>query len=118
MTHLTPCVFCGGEPALWTEEDSNHMITDAWVECDLCHAKGPQANTEIEAAAKWNVAELVKIGIESERARCAEIAEEWQNASFARLHAGEMTAQEMRTVKAVCSAIARAIRHPVGGSPK
>jgi Lar family restriction alleviation protein len=52
---LTPCVFCGSEPALWTEEDGNHMITDAWVECDRCHAKGPIADTEIDAAAKWNV---------------------------------------------------------------
>lgn len=55
MTHLTPCVFCGGEPELWTEEDGNHTVTDAWVECDRCHAKGPTADAEIDAAAKWNV---------------------------------------------------------------
>jgi len=55
MTHLTPCVFCGCEAALWTEEDGNNVVTDAWVECDGCHAKGPSADTEIDAAAKWNV---------------------------------------------------------------
>lgn len=53
--NLTPCVFCGSDAALWTEEDGNHMITDAWVECERCHAKGPSADTEIEASAKWNV---------------------------------------------------------------
>lgn len=53
--NLMPCVFCGSDAELWTEEDGNHMITDAWVECSRCHAKGPTADAEIDAAAKWNV---------------------------------------------------------------
>jgi len=53
--HLMPCPFCSKSAALWTEEDGNHTVTDAWVECDGCHAKGPTADSEIEAAAKWNV---------------------------------------------------------------
>lgn len=52
---LFPCVFCSKDAALWTEEDGNYIITGSWVECDSCHARGPSAETEIEAAAKWNV---------------------------------------------------------------
>lgn len=45
-----------------------------------------------------------------ERMRCSAIALEWTKAKHIRLHAGEMTAQEMRSVKAVTNAIVRAIQ--------
>jgi hypothetical protein len=42
--------------------------------------------------------------------RAAEIAEEWDSPSKIRLHAGEMTAQEMRSVRAILKPVAAAIR--------
>lgn len=42
--------------------------------------------------------------------RAAKKAEEWTRADHIRLHAGEMTAQEMRTAQAVARGIAASIR--------
>lgn len=47
---------------------------------------------------------------EGERERCAVIAEKWTTSGHILLHAGEMTAQELRSVKAVAKAIAAEIR--------
>ena len=44
------------------------------------------------------------------REQAATIAESWAEPSTLRLHAGEMTAQEMRTAQAVARGIAAAIR--------
>ena len=51
---------------------------------------------------------------EVQRAREEALAEiaKWQKPSHVRLHAGEMTAQEMRSVQAVLGAIARALATP------
>ena len=46
-------------------------------------------------------------GERCERARCLEIARKWSSADHIQLHAGEMKAQEMRSVKAVVNAIIR-----------
>ena len=42
----------------------------------------------------------------------AEVCDKWMNPDYIRLHAGEMTAQEMRSVLAVVKAIAAEIREP------
>ena len=49
--------------------------------------------------------------VAAERERCAKIAEEWMDQSTMKLRAGEMTAQELRTSRAVVAAISRAIRN-------
>ena len=49
---------------------------------------------------------------DAERKRCTNVAMEWTKAGHIRLHAGEMTAQEMRSVKAVVRAIVREIQNP------
>lgn len=42
--------------------------------------------------------------------RCEEIVRQWSDMSFAQLHAGEMTEQERRTLKAVLIAIRTQIK--------
>jgi hypothetical protein len=44
---------------------------------------------------------------------CAQVADEWTDRQTVRLRAGEMTAQEMRTVIAVARGIAEGIRNLV-----
>lgn len=56
--------------------------------------------------------EGVKIGVETERERCAKIADQWLHVPTLLLRAGEMSLQERRTVLAVVSAISVAIRNP------
>lgn len=53
--NLFPCPFCSKPAALWTETDGNDVTTDAWVECDSCHAQGPKCDTEDQAGERWNV---------------------------------------------------------------
>lgn len=54
---LNKCPFCRSRcVTLWTETDGNNLITDAWVECDDCNARGPAADTEAESVQKWNSA--------------------------------------------------------------
>lgn len=48
--------------------------------------------------------------IRRERERCAKMADAWERPDALRLAAGEMTAQEMRTARAVAKGIAAAIR--------
>lgn len=48
--------------------------------------------------------------IEQERERCAKIAEKWTRADHICLHAGEMTASELRSVKAVVNTIIRELK--------
>ncbi|WP_409998301.1 MULTISPECIES: Lar family restriction alleviation protein [unclassified Bradyrhizobium] len=51
------CPFCKSlHVSIWTETDGNFAVTDAWVECDDCGARGPSADTEAESAQKWNAA--------------------------------------------------------------
>jgi hypothetical protein len=45
---------------------------------------------------------------------CAKVADEWQSAGTAKLRAGELSAAEMRAVKAVSTNIAHRIRQ-LGG---
>lgn len=47
---------------------------------------------------------------EAERAACAAIVDKWSDGGHLKLHAGEMTAQELRTVQAVVNAIKADIR--------
>ena len=54
-------------------------------------------------------ADSVRIGVEVERERAADLAEQWLDTETMKLRAGEMTAQEVRTVKAVVTAIALGI---------
>ena len=69
MMHLMPCVFCSKSHAeLWTETDGNGVVTDAWVECDNCAAKGPSCDTEEDAAAKWNVPGVLLLKLTQENA--------------------------------------------------
>ena len=49
-------------------------------------------------------------GTKQERERCATIAQHWTHPDTLRLHAGEMTAQELRTVVAVLNGVIAAIR--------
>lgn len=57
MSALSHCPFCKSRCVTgWTETDSNGVTTDAWIECDDCFARGPQADTDEEAAVKWNAA--------------------------------------------------------------
>ena len=48
----------------------------------------------------------------TERERCAKIGEKWSGADHIRLHAGEMTAQELRSVRAVVRSIVAELREP------
>lgn len=62
------------------------------------------------AAADRIVAEpSIKKAVAAERERCRAIASRWLSADHIRLHAGEMTAQELRSVRAVVAAIRREI---------
>jgi hypothetical protein len=54
--------------------------------------------------------ETIARAISAERDRCAKFADAWDSPSALRLAAGEMTAQEMRTARAVARGIAAAIR--------
>ncbi len=45
------------------------------------------------------------LGRDDERHHCRSIIQQWTSADHIRLHAGELAAQEMRTVKAVVNAI-------------
>jgi hypothetical protein len=57
MIALSHCPFCKSRCVTgWTETDGNDVITDAWIECDDCFSRGPSADTEDEAAGKWNAA--------------------------------------------------------------
>ena len=51
----------------------------------------------------------------SETERAALIAGQWASADYARLHAGELTPDEIRLVAAVARAIAAEIRRVEGG---
>lgn len=48
--------------------------------------------------------------IRSEKDKCIGIVQQWTNSDHIQLHAGEMTAQELRSVKAVVDAILREMR--------
>lgn len=56
--------------------------------------------------------DIIARAILTERERCAKFADAWDSPSALRLAAGEMTAQEMRTARAVARGIASAIRTP------
>lgn len=45
------------------------------------------------------------MGKDSERERCVAIIKEWRRADSLRLHAGELTAQEVRTVQAILNGV-------------
>jgi len=49
---------------------------------------------------------------EAERERCAFIVDEWMDVPTLKLRAGEMTTQEVQTVRAVLRSISRSIRQP------
>lgn len=51
-----------------------------------------------------------RLGWKKALVAAATVADKWRSPSHARLHAGEMSAQEMRTVQAVTLAIATEIR--------
>lgn len=53
---------------------------------------------------------IIRAAVEREREECALIADDWRKPSVALMRAGEMTAQELRTVTAVATAIASSIR--------
>jgi hypothetical protein len=55
-----------------------------------------------------------RIGWNKAIKNAAQIADKWRNPSHVRLHAGEMTAQEMRSVQSVARAIADEIRELSG----
>lgn len=67
--------------------------------------------SEQDAAVLKMVADSLKIGIATERQRCVEIVDAWLDSQTMLLRAGEMTAQEQRTVKSVVAAISRDIRN-------
>jgi hypothetical protein len=53
---------------------------------------------------------LINNAIAAEREACAKIADDWTRPDNIRLHAGELSRQEMRTVVAIVTAIAASIR--------
>lgn len=74
----------------------------------------PSGLAPVDAARKIEMAReicaLISEAILAERERCARFADAWDSPSALRLAAGEMTAQEMRTARAVARGIAAAIR--------
>ena len=61
---------------------------------------------EIRPEVAWeNVAECVLSLLQEDRKRMITEVASWDNPSKLRMHAGEMTAQEVRTVRAVVRAI-------------
>lgn len=61
MKIIGPCPFCKSRcTTLWTETDGNNVVTDAWVECDDCHARGPACDSPDETVDKWNGATETK----------------------------------------------------------
>lgn len=48
MAQLNPCPFCG------SNEISPHTGNRFWVACLTCWAEGPSADTQAEAAERWN----------------------------------------------------------------
>lgn len=51
-----------------------------------------------------------EVGVERENERCVALVEEWARPDVIRLHAGELTAQEMRTAVALMRSLAVAMR--------
>lgn len=51
-----------------------------------------------------------RVGWNKATKRAAAIADKWRSPSHVRLHAGEMSAQEMRSAQVVARAIAQEIR--------
>jgi hypothetical protein len=65
----------------------------------------------LEKAIDWAWHETkVQAAVRAERERCAKIADQWLDSPTMRLRAGKMTAQEIRSVKAVVTSIAAVIR--------
>lgn len=54
--------------------------------------------------------ELVAEAELEERQRCAKVAKRWLKTDYILLHAGEMSAQELRSVKAVIKAVVAEIQ--------
>lgn len=90
----------------------------AW--CGVTPDKLPpemRAHTCAATAAAWGrVADAARAHLASEVQRAREEAlteiAKWQKPQHVRLHAGEMTAQEMRSVQAVLGAIVRSLSTP------
>lgn len=67
-------------------------------------------SSDEKAAAISGIDEHIPAALAAERARCADMAAQWRKSQHVLLHAGEMTAQEMRTALAVAGGIEAAIR--------
>jgi len=93
------CPFCGGQP-LPTQVPHGHG-TAYFFRCRSCACEGPWAKSALAAVRLWNQREDVLQT--PQRDTLLAIAQHLASlsASTIQLHAGEMTAQEMRSVKAV-----------------
>lgn len=98
---LKPCPFCGGVPELrggWA----------CFVECK-CGCETAGYDRSEDAITAWNQ----RVPLTS-----APDLSKWLQADHIRLHAGEMTAQEMRTVQAVVRAMLAELASPVSAPEK
>ena len=46
------CPFCGGDSTSVLRLPSNEIY---WVQCDVCHAQGPRADSHEQAVKRWNI---------------------------------------------------------------
>jgi hypothetical protein len=51
VCELTECPFCGGDGLWKIKEDDKD---EGWVECSICHARGPRAQPHQLATYYWN----------------------------------------------------------------
>ena len=88
--------------------DHRRLVRELDVEMNGEEGAAKQASLcDLIGEHKRKVAEAVAV----ERERCAKIAASWQRADAIKLAASEMTAQELRTARAVAGGIESAIRN-------
>lgn len=110
---LNPCPFCGATPhrgsgKIYHDQLHGEPHQDFSIWCPKGHAKVTGVNAAL-AADEWNTRTLASIQGEDAVERVATTIRQWTSHSYMQLHAGEMTAQERRTVTAVVEAIGRQV---------
>ena len=71
----------------------------------------PLVSTEQKlVAARYIVEQIILIATQEATERAAALIDDWNHASVLQLHAGEMTAGELRTTQAILKVIAQKIR--------
>lgn len=52
MNDPKPCPFCGIQGAVWPVQENDGSAF--WIECAICHARGPSSQLQDLALWEWN----------------------------------------------------------------